>query len=283
MTPLSLSPRSAATCNCRGLSVRTLLICHQEDDMDRLGLAGWLAARTELAGILVLRETRGRRLKRIRREIRRVGLLRFLDVIAFRFYYAAVLQRQDRRWERTTLDRLNRIYPAPSPSLPTLVTNSPNTPAAEHFIKALAPDLMIARCKTLLARRIFSLPRHGTFVMHPGTCPEYRNAHGCFWAFAHDDLERVGMTLLQIDDGVDTGPVYGYFPVTFDEVHESHIVVQHRTVFDNLPAIESLLAKISCGTAVPIDTQGRTSGIYGQPWLSQYLRWKWRARRKHRQ
>jgi len=35
--------------------------------------------------------------------------------------------------------------------------------------------------------------------MHPGICPEYRNSHGCFWALANDDPERVGVTLLQID------------------------------------------------------------------------------------
>jgi hypothetical protein len=30
---------------------------------------------------------------------------------------------------------------------------------------------MIARCKTLLAGRIFTIPTVGTFVMHPGICP----------------------------------------------------------------------------------------------------------------
>ena len=38
------------------------------------------------------------------------------------------------------------------------------------------PDLVIARCKTLLASRVFSIPPLGTYVMHPGICPEYRNA-----------------------------------------------------------------------------------------------------------
>ena len=47
--------------------------------------------------------------------------------------------------------------------------------------------------------------------MHPGICPEYRNAHGCFWALANRDLNKVGMTLLRIDKGVDTGPTFGYY------------------------------------------------------------------------
>src|SRR3569623_877505 len=51
-----------------------------------------------------------------------------------------------------------------------------------------------ARIKQLLARRIYRIPRHGSLVMHPGICPEYRKAHGCFWALAERDLDRVGLT-----------------------------------------------------------------------------------------
>ena len=39
-------------------------------------------------------------------HIRRHGLFRFLDVLAFRFYYALVSSRKDRQWEDETLRRL---------------------------------------------------------------------------------------------------------------------------------------------------------------------------------
>src|SRR5262249_35863815 len=93
------------------------------------------------------------------------------------------------------------------------------------------PDIMIARCKTLLKESIFSIPTRGTFVMHPGICAEYRNAHGCFWPLAQADYKRVGMTLLRVDKGVDTGSVYGYYTCDFDESTDSHAQIQHRVVF----------------------------------------------------
>jgi methionyl-tRNA formyltransferase len=114
--------------------------------------------------------------------------------------------------------------------------------------------------------------------MHPGICPEYRNAHGCFWALANDDRERVGMTLLRIDRGVDTGPVFGYFSCNCDEGSESHIVIQHRTVFDNLDAIGKRLIEIHEGRAMPLDVSGRKSSAWGQPWLTRYFYWKRKAR-----
>ena len=259
--------------------MKTLLICHEGADLDRTGLARWLASFTDLCGIVVLRETGGRTRQRIRREMKRVGAARFLDVLAFRAYYKAFLAAGDKAWERQTLERMCRDYPALE-GVPELVTSSPNSPEAEQFIRESGAEIVIARCKTLLKESVFSLPSHGTFVMHPGICPEYRNAHGCFWALANDDTERVGMTLLRIDKGVDTGPVYGFYSYAFDERRESHIRIQHRVVLENLDALEKKFLDIYEGRATPLDTHGKASAVWGQPWMSRYLRWKRRARRR---
>ena len=262
--------------------MRTVLICHDQHPLDRDGLARWLASFSELAGVVVIQEHASRKRKRIRREIQRVGILRFLDVIAFRFYDRFVWGGKDRAWEADRLARLEVEYPE-LPNVPRLVTHSPNTAAAESFIKAANCDIMIARCKTLLAERIFSLPRAATLVMHPGICPEYRNAYGCFWALAEDDLERVGMTLLKVDAGIDTGGVYGYYTYDYDEVNESQNMIHNRVTFDNLTELAEKILEIDKGSAQLIDTSAQNSATWGQPWLSRYLRWKKNARRRLRE
>ena len=261
-----------------GTRPRTLLICHEGADLDRVGLAGWLASFTDLRGVVVLREQNERVRRRLRRELKRVGAARFLDVTAFRLYYKLFLAAADRRWERGKVGELARAYPAAG-GAPVLVTHSPNSPEAESFIRESGAEIVVARCKSLLKEGVFSIPSCGTFVMHPGVCPEYRNAHGCFWALASGDKGRVGMTLLKIDRGVDTGPVYGYYSYDFDEARESHVRIQHRVVLENLDALRDKLLEIHAGRAVPLDTRGRESATWGQPWLSSYLRWKRRARR----
>lgn len=257
--------------------MRTLLICHAGAVLDEEGLARWLASFSELAGLLVLRETRQGLGRRVRRELRRVGWRRFADVLAFRLYYRLALAERDRRWIESERERLRQAYPALPAGVPALETGGPNTPEAEAFIRRAAPDLVIARCKALLQRRIYTIPRCGTFVLHPGVCPEYRNAHGCFWALANGEPDKVGATLLRIDDGVDTGPVYGYYTCPFDVRRESHIVIQHRVVLENLPAIRERLEAVFRGAAVPLDTAGRRSQTWGQPWLTRYLRYRRQA------
>ena len=251
--------------------MRTLLICHDDAALDREGLVRWMGSYSTYVGTVVIREPQARLRRRITREITRVGWLRFVDVLAFRAYYALARARSDHDWAARALSRLRTLFPA-RPDAPEIVVPSPNHADAERFIREQRPDLIIARCKSLLKEQIFSIPRHGTFVMHPGICPEYRNAHGCFWALANGDRDNVGMTLLRIDRGVDTGPVFGYFRVKPESPSESHVVVEHRVVLDHLAAIRDVLDDIDAGRAVPIDTSGRRSAAWGQPWLSAHLR-----------
>jgi methionyl-tRNA formyltransferase len=149
----------------------------------------------------------------------------------------------------------------------------------EQFLRDLKPDIVIARCKSLLKESVFSIPSRGTFVMHPGICPQYRNAHGCFWALAKNDRDNVGMTLLKIDKGIDTGPVHGYYRCEFDETRDSHHVIQHKVVFDNLVALEKKLLEIQQGNSTTIDTRGLPSHEWGQPWLSAYFAYLRRAKK----
>ena len=134
----------------------------------------------------------------------------------------------------------------------------PTKRRARSFIAGLQPDLIVARCKFILKPEVFTLARAGTFALHPGICPEYRNAHGCFWALANRDLDRVGMTLLKIDRGVDTGPALLQATCRFDEVGESHYVIQQRVVFDNLERIWHTLMAAGRGDGTSADRYCRT-------------------------
>jgi len=259
---------------------RTVLICHDTEPLNRHGLARWLSSFTELVAVVVIREPQSRLWKRVKREVKRIGLWRFLDVFAFRIYSRFFLAASDRSWTKEKLQVLEARYPEIPPSTPILETPSPNSPETEQLLREVQPDLILARCKHILNERIFSQARTGTFVMHPGICPEYRNAHGCFWALALRDTANVGMTLLKIDKGVDTGPVYGFYRCKYDEVGESHNIIQNRVVFDNLDSLRDKFEELLAGVAVPIDTKGHKSQAWGQPWLSAYLRWK-RLARKH--
>src|SRR5436309_2511235 len=144
---------------------RTVLICHADDRLNHEGLARWLAATTNLVGIVVLDEPAKRSRRRIQREIQRVGLMRFADVLAFRLYYKLFMARQDKQWEQQLLASLCERFPALTTQTRTIEAKSPNTARVEQFLKDVQPDIVIARCKSLLKESVFSIAKCGTFVM----------------------------------------------------------------------------------------------------------------------
>jgi hypothetical protein len=256
-----------------------VLLCQHDEAIDRDGLAAWIAASMRLAGLIVIHDTRRKRWRSLRAEVRRSGFLGLVDVLAFRAFYALALAARDRRWVESATRRLVAAYPADLAAVPRLDVSNPNSDEARRFLKRCQPDLAIARCRHLLAPMTFTIPRYGTFVLHPGVCPEYRNAHGCFWALTRRDLTRVGMTLLRVDAGIDTGAVFLHATCPIDERQESHRVIQYRVVIDNLEPIAQTLVGVVNGSAVPVTTAGRRSAVWGQPRLSSYVSWKRAARR----
>jgi formyl transferase-like protein len=256
--------------------VRSVVICSSGNVFNRHVLPAYLASISELVGIVAIDDKPSDTWRRLKHEWRR-SRWHILDVVAFRVAYRLRSAARDAEWiEARAASELARLEPLGA--VPVHRTADVNSSETRAFLELVAPDFGVAACKTLLQREIFSVPRHGTFVVHPGICPEYRNAHGCFWALARRDLDRVGATLLRIDEGVDTGAIFAYYTTDIDERAESHVVIQLRVVYDNLRQIGDDLRRVVAGEAAPIDTTGRTSTAWGQPRLSDYRRWKRAAR-----
>ncbi len=256
--------------------IRSALICHRGDSLNEDGIARWLTSFSDLRLIVRIDDPPGRFWKRIRSEKKRSGLTGLLDALAFRIWFYLFRSGDESRWEAAKLDEMRRLYPEVPETCRILDVDSPNADEVAEALQKEGVDFALARCKRILTRRIFSLPTHGVFVIHPGICPDYRNAHGCFWALVRDDDENVGATLLQVDAGIDTGPVLGYFRVPHDPLRESHIRIQNRVVLENLDTIADHILRRTSDALRPFDTSARPSGAWGQPRLTTFLRWRHR-------
>jgi hypothetical protein len=155
-----------------------VLICHEGDCLDTEGLASWLACTMRLAGLIVISDDRRRKWAAAKREIRRVGWMGFLDVVAYRMFARLRLRSKEDEWKARTLRELRSKYRADLDAVPRVRVTNPNTEAAQAFLNRLRPDIIIARCKFILKPEIFNLARVGAYAFHPGICPEYRNASG---------------------------------------------------------------------------------------------------------
>jgi len=74
-----------------------------------------------------------------------------------------------------------------------------------EVLTSLAADLMIVvGYGQIIPQSIIDLPKHGILNVHASLLPQYRGAAPIQWAIANGQI-RTGVTIMQIDAGLDTG------------------------------------------------------------------------------
>ena len=78
--------------------------------------------------------------------------------------------------------------------------------SAQEFLKRVAPDaVVIIAYGQIIPARLLTIPRLGWLNLHASLLPQYRGAAPIHWAIA-DGETITGLTTMQIDAGMDTGP-----------------------------------------------------------------------------
>ena len=67
----------------------------------------------------------------------------------------------------------------------------------------------------LLPQAVLNLPRHGFLNLHFSLLPQYRGAAPAQYALLHG-VEKTGVTVFQLDKGMDTGPIFCQIEVDID-------------------------------------------------------------------
>jgi methionyl-tRNA formyltransferase len=81
------------------------------------------------------------------------------------------------------------------------------TEEAFEFFRSVAPDaVVIIAFGQIIPQRLIDIPRLGWINLHASLLPKYRGAAPIQWAIAEGET-RTGLTTMQIDAGMDTGPM----------------------------------------------------------------------------
>ena len=80
-------------------------------------------------------------------------------------------------------------------------------PEAEAALRELRPELqVVVAFGQILPRAVIDIAPRGTVNVHGSLLPRLRGAAPIQWAIANGDSET-GVTTMQIDEGLDTGPL----------------------------------------------------------------------------
>lgn len=88
---------------------------------------------------------------------------------------------------------------------------------ATELIKELAPDLiLVIAYGKIIPLDILNIPPHGCINVHASLLPKYRGA-ACLNAPILNGDKETGITIMKMDEGLDTGPILKQVSVNLDE------------------------------------------------------------------
>jgi len=134
------------------------------------------------------------------------------------FAVRAVVTRPDQPQGRS---RSTRVAPpvkvaARAEGLEILQPERPTDPALLTRLRHLAPDVgVVVAYGHLLKPELLGIPRRGMVNVHPSLLPALRGAAPVEWAILNG-LESTGVTIMQLDAGMDSGPILHQIPHHID-------------------------------------------------------------------
>ena len=118
-------------------------------------------------------------------------------------------------------------------------------PEAIERIRSLEPDLIVvAAFGQILPQELLDIPRLGCINIHASLLPALRGAAPIQWAVINGD-EQSGITLMQMDAGLDTGDILFQESVpigpeeTGESLYEKLAVLGGQMIVEHLSAIEA--------------------------------------------
>ena len=78
----------------------------------------------------------------------------------------------------------------------------------DEWLRERSPDVaLVLAYGRILPPQVLTAPRRGCMNLHASLLPRWRGAAPINWSIMHGDTET-GVCLMQMDEGLDTGPVY---------------------------------------------------------------------------
>jgi len=134
--------------------------------------------------------------------------------------------------------------------LPIHQPTSLKNPTEQEFLKQLNPDVLIVVAYGLiLPREVLSIPKFGCLNVHASLLPRWRGASPIQHAILAGDV-LTGITIMQMDEGLDTGDILSLSPCTM-ELHETSETLYHRLSQLAKDALLETLAKLEAGQLAP--------------------------------
>lgn len=147
--------------------------------------------------------------------------------------------------------------------------------SAHDYFKHIAPDVVvIIAYGQIIPASLIAIPRLGWINLHASLLPKYRGAAPINWAIVNGE-KRTGVTTMQIDAGLDTGPML-LRQETEVGADETAPELTARLAEIGAPLVAETLQKLQRGEIVPAG-QDNSKATHAPPLKKEEGRINWGA------
>ena len=164
--------------------------------------------------------------------------------------------------------------------IPLLSTHDINCLETREEIAALKPDILLSNnFHQILKKEVLSLPHIGSINAHPGKLPLYRGMLPHFWAML-DGRKKLGVTLHEIDTGVDTGRIFSEKHFRF-RPKETFYRVWQKTALCNAKLLKNFFSRLRRKKRVSLKIQktSHKAKTFSFPTEKEYSRFQSQGRK----
>ena len=123
--------------------------------------------------------------------------------------------------------------------------------SSDALIEQLAPDIIVVVAYgCIIPPQLLHIAKYGCINLHVSLLPKYRGSAPIQWAVLNGDAET-GVSIMQLDEGLDTGDVLMVEPVAIDPEETSGELVD-RVSAGGAKTLVDALAKIEAGQLTPV-------------------------------
>jgi len=227
-----------------------------------------LSPRFEIERVIV--ERRLSRFSVFRKRVKKFGALSALGQATFRSLIYPLLELTSRKRMRQIAAEHNLRSTTIPENVITRV-ESANSADTIALLKQLNPAVVIVNGTRILSIEVLEAVSAKFINLHAGITPRYRGVHGAYWALVEGRRDLCGVTVHEIDVGIDTGPVLAQAAIQ-PTAADNFVIYQMLQLAACLPLLDSVLPNLLEGRELAPLTSIESSKLWSHPTAGEYLR-----------
>jgi len=229
-------------------------------------LINYLAQHFTIAAV-VFEASQYRKMARYR--LKTLGWWQVANQLAFSVYDRAVIRRRS----QAQIDALLTDYDdsAPDSRLRCIDVEKVNTATVRQLVEEIQPGCVVVSGTGIIGKKLLALAPFYINV-HVGITPRYRGVHGGFWAICENRPDLVGVTVHQIDPGVDTGAIIAQETVPVDPARDTFRTLPVKQYVAAFPLMKNAVEHALQGEVPPITRTDLVSKQWYSPTFASYAR-----------